>query len=535
MSAAVALSRVTGLAREIVLARLFGASQTYDAFRLGFMIPNLTRDLFAEGALSSAFVPEFTAALAQKERQEAQRLANLVATAVVLIVGGVCILGMIFAPHIADIFAPGFRQVPGKFELAVHLTRIMFPFLLLVALAAQVMGMLNACNRFAVPALSSSLFNLGSLFAGLLLGFVLGPMIGISPIDGMAWGVVTGGFLQLAGQFPALWKEGFTLGPAIGWSHPGLRHIVRLMGPAILGGAAVQINVLVNTNFASFLSDPLRGPNGPVSWLGWAFRFIQLPIGLFGVATASATLPAISRSYASGDITEFRRTISRSLGLVFLLTVPSAVGLAVLGRAMIAAIFEGGRFDAYDSQQTALAMTGYAVGLAGYSASKVLNPGFYALRDSRTPMLVSLGTIIVNYIAATITVGYTGMGHVGLALTTSIVATFSFLVQFLLLRRRIGGIYGRNLAASTGKIAVAATAMGLLIWAFRLQCEVWFGVSQLASAATLALCLPAGAGLFYFGCRFLRVAELDSAVAALSAPFRRIAPGPATSPHDKIA
>jgi putative peptidoglycan lipid II flippase len=531
MSAAVALSRVTGLAREIVLARLFGASQTYDAFRLGFMIPNLTRDLFAEGALSSAFVPEFTTSLAHKERGEAQRLANLVATAIVIFVGAICLASWVFAPQLVEIFAPGFRQVPGKFELSVRLARIMFPFLLIVALAAQVMGMLNACNRFAVPALSSSLFNLGSLFSGILLGFAAGPWIGVSPIDGMAWGVVIGGLLQLAGQFPALRREGFSLRPAIDWTHPGLRSIIRLMGPAVLAGAAVQINVLVNTNFASFISDPLRGPNGPVSWLGWAFRFIQLPIGLFGVATASATLPAISRSFASGDIGQFRRTLSRSLGLVFLLTIPSAVGLAVLGRPMIAAIFQGGKFDAYDSEQTALAMTGYAIGLAGYSAIKILNPGFYALRDSRTPMLVSMGTILVNYIAATITVEYTGLGHFGLALTTSIVVTFSFVVQFWLLRNRIGGIYGRSLANSTIKIAAAALAMGLLVWALRLQCEAWFGLSQVASAFTTCLCLPLGLAIFYYGCRFLRVAELDEAAAAIMSPLRRVA----GVSHDKIA
>jgi putative peptidoglycan lipid II flippase len=520
MSAAVATSRVTGLIREIVLARLFGASQTYDAFRLGFMIPNLTRDLFAEGALSSAFVPEFTASL--DDKRAAQRLANLVFTAVLIIVGAICLLGMAFAPQLVDIFAPGFRQVPGKFEESVHLVRIMFPFLLLVALAAQVMGMLNACNRFAVPALSSSLFNVGSLVFGLTLGFAIGPHIGITAIDGMAWGVVIGGMLQLAGQLPTLRKEGFSLRPAIDWSHPGLRQIIRLMGPAVLGGAAVQINVMVITNIASFLTDPLRGPNGPVSWLGWAFRFVQLPIGLFGVATASATLPAISRSFASGDIGEFRRTISRSLGLVFLLTVPSAVGLAVLGRPMIAAIFEGGKFDAYDTQQTALAMSCYALGLLGYSATKVLNPGFYALRDSRTPMLVSLGTIVINYAAATVAVQYTELGHVGLALTTSAVATFSFVVQFWLLRNRLGGIYGRGLASSTVKISLVSAAMGVLVWALRLQCEAWFGVSQWASILALAICLPSGIGLFYFGCRLLRVSEIDSAVAAVAAPFRRV-------------
>ncbi|MBL8295575.1 MAG: murein biosynthesis integral membrane protein MurJ, partial [Bryobacterales bacterium] len=374
MSAAVMLSRVTGLVREIVMARLFGAGFVFDAFRLGFLLPNLTRDLFAEGALSAAFVPTFTEYLTTKGKAEAARLANLVATAVILFIGLLCVAGAVFAPQLVDVFAPGFRQVPGKFELAVRLTRIMFPFLLLVALAAQAMGILNACNQFAVPALASSFFNIGSVVFGLVLGFWVGPLIGLEAIEGMAWGVVLGGALQLLWQAPSLVKSGFFFRPALDWSHPGLRHIIQLMGPAILGGAAVQINVMVNTNFASFVSDPLRGPNGPVSWLGWAFRFFQLPLGLFGVAIANATLPTISRSLAANDHDEFRRTLSRSLAVVFLLTLPSSAGLMILGSDMIAAVYQGGKFDAYDTRQTALALSCYAIGLAGYAAAKVLTP-----------------------------------------------------------------------------------------------------------------------------------------------------------------
>src|SRR6185437_99905 len=201
---------------------------------------------------------------------------------------------------------------------AVKLTRIMFPFLLLVALAAQAMGILNACNQFAVPALSSTFFNIGSVGFGLLLGYALGPHIGLSPIHGMAIGVVCGGALQLAWQIPSLRRSGFVFHFAWDWSHPGLVHILRLMGPAIIGSAAVQVNVMVNTNFASRIFDPVRGLDGPVSWLSYAFRFMQLPLGLFGVAMASATLPAISRSAAQGKMDEFRRTLSKSLGMVFL-------------------------------------------------------------------------------------------------------------------------------------------------------------------------------------------------------------------------
>jgi putative peptidoglycan lipid II flippase len=522
MSAAVMLSRVTGLLREIVMARLFGAGVVFDAFRLGFLLPNLTRDLFAEGALSAAFVPTFTEYLATKGKQEAARLANLVATAIILLVGLLCVAGVVFAPQLVDLFAPGFRQVEGKFELAVRLTRIMFPFLLLVALAAQAMGILNACNQFAVPALASSFFNVGSVVFGVVMGFWVGPVVGMEPIAGMAWGVVLGGALQLLWQAPSLVKSGFRFRPAWDWGHPGLRHIIRLMGPAILGSAAVQINVMVNTNFASYVSDPLRGPNGPVSWLGWAFRFFQLPLGLFGVAVANATLPAISRSLASNDHDEFRRTLSRSLAVVFLLTLPSSAGLMLLGRDMIAAIYEGGKFDRYDTQQTAFALSCYAVGLAGYAAAKVLTPAFYALRDSRTPMVTSLCSIAINFVVAWWTVHYTTLGHAGLALSTSAVAVFSCLVLFLRLRQRAGGVYGRDLLRSTMKIGLATVGMAAVVWALERMVERAMGVNRAASVVSLAVCIPVGAGVLYRMAKWLRVAELEMAAAGFSGPFLRL-------------
>jgi putative peptidoglycan lipid II flippase len=365
VSAAIFLSRITGVIREIVMARLFGAGEIYDAFLLGFRIPNLTRDLFAEGALSSAFVPVFTKYLSTKGKSEAAELSNLVATALLVVVSILCVLGMIFSPQLVNLLAPGFAQIPGKFALAVKLTRIMFPFLLLVALAAQAMGILNSCNQFGVPALSSTFFNIGSVGFGLVIGFVAGPRIGLSPIEGMAYGVVVGGAWQLFWQVPSLIRRGFVFRPRFDLSHPGLRNIAHLMGPAIVGNASVQVNVMVNTNFASSITDAAgHVMNGPVSWLGYAFRFMMLPLGLFGVAIGSATLPAISRSAATGDMAEFRNTLARSLGLIFLLTIPSSVALAVLGDSMIAVVYQGGKFRVSDTHQTALALSCYAVGLA---------------------------------------------------------------------------------------------------------------------------------------------------------------------------
>ncbi len=520
------MSRLSGLVREMVMARLFGAGLEYDSFILAFRIPNLTRDLFAEGALSSAFVPKFTEHLSAGDRAGAARLANLVATALILFVGAFCALGVLFSPAIIDFLAPGFRAVPGKFELTVTLTRIMFPFLLLVALAAQAMGVLNSCNQFAVPALSSTFFNLGSVLFGLTLGTWLGPIWGLTAIEGMSWGVLIGGGLQLFVQLPSLARQGFSFRPHIDWSDLGLRHILRLMGPAILGNAAVQINVMISTSFAAAVMDPVRGHDGPVSWLSYAFRFMQLPLGLFGVALGSATLPAVARAAAQGRMDDFRRTLSRSLGMVFLLTIPSSVGLAILGPAMIGAIYEGGSFDAYDTRQTGLALAGFAVGLAGYSAVKVLTPAFYALKDSRTPMIISAVSVAVNYGTAVTLLRFARLGHEALALTTSAVALFSFLAQFWVMRGRIGGIEGRALRSSVVRIVAAAAGMGVAV----------AGLSRVVQTATasaagpsrwtylleLAAGIPLGMLVFYLLCRLLRVAELELASQSLAGPLRRL-------------
>jgi len=519
VSAAVLTSRISGLLREIVMARLFGAGQAYDAFLLGFRIPNLTRDLFAEGALSSAFVPTFTDYLTTKGKREAAVLANLVATAIIVVVGSLCVLGIIFSPALVRLLASGFEKVPGKFELAVTMTRIMFPFLLFVALAAQAMGILNACGIFGVPAMASTFFNLGSVTFGIVLGFWAASWLRITPIEGMAYGVVLGGILQMAWQLPSLRKAGFSIRLQHDWSHPGLRHILQLMGPAILGNAAVQINVMVNTNLASSIFDPVRGYDGAVSWLGYSFRFMQLPLGLFGVAMASATLPAISESAALGKLDEFRRTLSQSLTTVFLLTLPSSVGLIVLGEPMVGLIYEGGKFRPYDTHQTAIALSYYAIGLGGYSALKVLTPAFYALHDARTPMYVSLASVMINFTVAYAMVRTGTLGHAGLALATSSVAWFGFICLLLILRRKIGGIYGRNLFKGIAEITLAAVGMGLAIRLASYGILRWLGSSRLARLADLSLCIPVGALVFYMLCRALRVGAVDVAVRAVAIPL----------------
>jgi putative peptidoglycan lipid II flippase len=513
VSAAVFSSRVTGLLREIVMARLFGAGFIYDSFLLGFRIPNLTRDLFAEGALSSAFVPVFTRTLTTEGRRKAAELSNVAGTAMILFVGTLTLLGTVFAPVLVQLLAPGFHNVPGKFELAVRLTRVMFPFLLLVALAAQAMGVLNTCNRFGVPALASTFFNFGAIGFGLLCGFVIGPHVGIDRITGMAIGVVLGGALQLGWQLPDLWREGFPFHWSMDWKNPGLHRIVHLMGPAIVAEAAVQINVMVNTNFASRI--PM---NGPVSWLAYAFRFMYFPLGIFGVAIANATLPSISRSITAGNLEEYRRTLSRSLALVFLLTLPSSVGLIVLGRSIVAVIYQGGAFTAWDTHQTALALNWYAAGLAAYAALKVLNPAFYALNDSRTPMLVSIASIAINFgIASRMSARF---GHVGLAMSTSAVAVFAAISLCWILRNRIGGLYGRDLLSSTSRIIVASAAMGGAIALSSHFITANLGEGRLGSFADVAISIPVGLGIFWFFSRMLRISEMELAAQAIPATWR---------------
>jgi putative peptidoglycan lipid II flippase len=521
VSVAVLMSRVTGLVRESVMAMFFGASQLYDAFVLGFRIPNLTRDLFAEGALSSAFVPIFTRYLATRSREDALRLFNLVATAIIMIVGTICALGVVFSPQLVDLFAHGFREVPGKYELAVKLTRIMFPFLLLVAMAAQAMGVLNACRKFGVPALSSVMFNVGSVLCGLTIGFLIGPRLGIPAIDGMAWGVVFGGALQVLFQLPALRKAGFSFSPAIDFSDPGLRNVLRLMAPALLGSASTQINVLVNTNFASAIHNAAgQVMNGPVSWLNYAYRFMQFPLGVFGVAIAAATLPEIARSAARKDIHEFRDTLSRSLSMVMILTIPSAIGLAVLGPSIVGAIYQYHRFTAFDTQQTALALSCYAAGLAGYSALKVLVPAFYALDDARTPMFVSLASIAINFVVARYMV-HTSLRHAGLALATSAVSIASFLILLWALRQRIGGVNGRELLSTFWRTSLAGVVMGCLCYTSSGLIHRSMGMSHTAAFSDLAISIPLGASVYFALCKAMRIPGIDHPFQMVSALLAR--------------
>jgi putative peptidoglycan lipid II flippase len=522
VSLAVMASRVLGLVRDQVFAVFFGAGFHYDAFLTAFRIPNLLRDLFAEGALSAAFVTTFTQVLGTKGKTEAVRLSNRVATLMIAVISVISLIAWWQTPAIVRVLAPGFFDVPGKADLTIRLTRIMIPFLLFIALAAQAMGILNARNRFGIPALAAAFFNIGSIVGGILLGFVLGPAIGLSAIEGMAYGTLIGGFLQFAVQWPSLMRAGFSYRPALSISDPGVRQIVRLMGPAVIGTAAVQINVFVNTNFASSIIDPVTGAvaNGPVSWLNYAFRFMQFPIGIFGIAIATAALPALSRSSAQQDYGKFRRTLAHALALVFVLCVPSAVGLAVLGRPIVALIFEHGRFTAFDTVQTGNALAAYAIGLAGYAAVKVLSPAFYALGDARTPMLISLGSIAVNYVMNSLLVG--PFGHVGLAFSTSAVALINFVLLALFIRHRLGRLQGRRLGLTLLRICAASIAMAAVAWSASALCAALPLAGLALHAAQVSASITLAVLVFYLACRLLHVDEFDEAISAVGGRFVRV-------------
>jgi len=515
VSLAVMASRVLGLVRDQVFAALFGAGLQYDAFLTAFRVPNLLRDLLAEGALSSAFVTTFTQTLQSKGKESALNLSNRVATLSIIVITIISILAWFFTAEIVRLLAPGFFAVPGKAELTISLTRIMIPFLLLIALAAQAMGMLNAFNIYGVPALASAFFNIGIIVGGLLLGFLLGPAFGISPIAGMAYGVVIGGFFELAVQWPSLKRCGVSYRPSLSVSDPGVRQIIRLMGPAVIGTAAVQINVFVNTNFASAIIDPDTGAvaNGPVSWLNYAFRFMQFPIGVFGVAIATATLPSLSRNSVNPDYTAFRQTLVHSLALVFLLCIPSALGLAVLAQPIVALIFEHGKFTAFDTMQTAHALAAYGIGLAGYAAIKVLSPAFYALNDARTPMLISLGSIAVNYVMNSLLVG--PFGHVGLAISTSAVALVNFLLLAVFMRRRLCRLERRRLGATVLRICAASLPMALTAWMVSAAAAMLPLGGFLLHVIQVCAAISCATLVFYFTCRLLRVEELAEAVDAI--------------------
>ena len=511
ISLATIISRVLGLVRETLLAALFTRFQT-DAFYAAFRIPNLLRDLFAEGAMSAAFVPTFTRILQRQGPQAAWRLASLVINVLVIVLGVIVLLGIFNAPWIVDMVAGGFRDEPGKSELTVLLTRIMLPFLLLVALAAVAMGMLNCHGKFFIPALAPAVFNLGSILAALSLYWLL-PAYGIDPVVGMAIGVIIGGALQAVVQLPSLLKLGFRYGPGVSFHHPGLKKILLLLGPGTLGLAATQVNLLVNTLLAS------HQQQGAITWLTMAFRVMYLPIGIFGVAIASAALPTLSAHATHQRRGQLRDTLSSSLRLSLFFNVPASLGLICLSHPVVSLIYERGEFTAADTLETGWVLIYYAPGLAAYSAIKLMAPAFYALDKPRIPVLISAATLALSITANVLLID--SMGYRVLALVTSLAALLNAFLLYYWLQKTAGPLQTAEMVATFLKVLGASLVMAISTFHLhQWMAEVFLPVAVAGKALILALSVAAGVLIYALGCRLIGVPELDQALDSIRRRLR---------------
>ena len=440
------LSRIFGFLRDMVVAGLFGAGFATDAFFVAFRIPNLLRRLFAEGSLTISFVPVFTEYLKKKSKEDAIGLANTVFTLLSIILVIVTLIGILISPLIVRIIAPGFTGLPDKYELTVFLTRLMFPYIFFISLVALCMGILNSLRHFAAPALAPVILNICIIGAAIFLRNLFE-----EPITALAVGVLTGGVLQLAMQFPFLTKMGVRLRPNFNFQHPGVRKIGILMIPAVFGAAVYQINIFVSTLLASFL------PSGSVSYLYYADRIVQLPLGVFAIAVGTASLPSLSEQAVSGNFGEMKKTISFSFRLIMFITIPAMIALIALRVPIISVLFQRGEFDCRSTILTSQALLYYAVGLWAFSGVRVVVSAFYSLQDTKTPVKVAIIALIVNIILSVILMY--PLRHGGLALATSIASAVNIIILCVLLRRRIGRFLDRKFYGSTFKIIVSSLAM----------------------------------------------------------------------------
>ena len=514
VAGAVMMSRILGLCRELIFAGLFGAGRGMDAFITAFRAPNLLRDLFAEGALSTAFVTVFSQKIATEGEESAWSLAAKMASLTVIFMSLVSLLGVIFAPQLIYVLAPGFS--PDKIILTVLLTRVMYPFILLVSLAALAMGMLNAKNIFTAPALASSFFNLGSILGGVAFGWWLDPHFGERALTGLALGTLLGGLLQLLVQVPSLYKAGFHWILDCRWRDPGVKQVLSLMLPAVIAASAVQINVMINSIFASYLGD------GPVSWLSFSFRLMQLPLGVFGVAIATVTLPVVSRMAILGDMVQFCATLGRAMRLALFLTLPAAIGLIMLAEPIIALIYQRGKFQAFDTLRTAESLQFYALGLVAYACIKVLTPAFYSINHRWTPMMISFLSIAVNFIFNLLFIFHLKMGHKGLALSTALAAMLNVGMLLFFMTRFAGTLHLRRLWSTLWRCALASIPMILLAmlahpWLHHLsKMSVLFRMGGLLSVIAGAVALFMSMGWL------LEIEEMSGFLALLESRWKRL-------------
>lgn len=501
------LSRVLGLVREQAFAALLGAGLHADAFQAAFRVPNLLRDLFAEGALSAAFVPTYARVVRESGSEAGHRLANRLLTLLAVVLGALVLVGFALAGPLVSALAPGYEAVAGKLELTRRLTRVMLPFLPLVSFAAVAMGMLNAEERYGTPAVAPAMFNVVTILWAVLLWSLGLPVEQVAL--GWAVGTLLGGAAQFLIQLPALRRRGWRFAWDLQPGDPGIRRIGSLMLPATVGLAAVQVNIFVSTRFASHEA-------GAVSWLMYAFRILYLPIGVFGVALGTIATTGLARRAAEGDTDGLRATLRDSLRTLAFLTIPATVGLWALRVPLVRLLYERGRFSSLDTLGTANALAFYSLGLVAYTGVKVLAPAFYALGTPRVPLLASACAVATNLLV--IAGCYDWLGYRGVALGTSLGSLANVAILALVFQRRVGGLVDRELAGAVARMLGAAALMGLLVLGCADFLQARFGTRGLPAKLLVGL-LPVGLGIVAYGvvARLLRVRE----VAALAAILRR--------------
>jgi putative peptidoglycan lipid II flippase len=497
-------SRILGLLRDWVFLTAFGAGHVMDAYNVAFRLPNLVRDLFAEGAMSAAFIPTFTRELHGKGKEAAWELGRIVITGLVLVTGVITVAGILLAGPLTAWIAPEYAATPGKLELTTTLTQIMFPFLMLIAVAVACMGMLNSLRSFFVPALAPAAFNVACIASAFLIVPFM-PALGWHAMVGLAIGTLLGGVAQVALQWPTLRREGFRFRPQLGFSDPRFREIVRLMIPGTLGLAAAQVNQLVNVYLATSEGE------GAVTYLGFAFRLMYLPIGLFGVSIATAAIPGITRHAAAGDVDGVRSDVSQALRMMLMLNVPASLGLMALAGPIVELLVEYGYVTAANTAGIAASLIGYAPGLVGYSAVKIASPTFYALKDSRTPVTIGMACIVLNVVLNLLLVR-TSLSYAGLALGTGIAAIANAVLLFWMLRRRIHGLDDRRVLTALLKVLAASAAMAAVAWGVEHQLALhWPGDEPWRRAIRVGLAIGLGLATLGASARLLRLHEFEVA------------------------
>jgi putative peptidoglycan lipid II flippase len=483
------ISRVLGFVRDAVIARMFGAGLASDAFFVAFRIPNLLRRLFAEGAFSQAFVPVLAEYRTRQGEAATRLLVDRVASVLALALLAVTALGVALAPFIVYIGAPGFSAEPAKFELTVAMLRVTFPYILFISLVSFAGGILNTWSRFAIPALTPTLLNLCFIFGALFAAPYFDP-----PAMVLAWSVFAGGIAQLALQVPALARIGMLPRLRMPVIDAGVKHILVLMGPAVLGVSVAQISLLINTIFASYLE------TGSVSWLYYADRLMEFPTGLLGVALGTVLLPSLSKSHFAGDYQEYSRLLDWGLRLTLLLALPAAAALALLAVPLVTTLFHYGAFAEHDVWMTRQALMAYSVGLLGLIVVKVLAPGFYARQNIGTPVRIAVLTLVATQLLNAALV--VPLAHAGLALAISLGACLNAALLYRGLRLR--GVYKPEPGwpAFLAKVLLACAAMGAVLWAAAGPAAWWLSSAAAARALGLSGIVVLGAGV-YFGCLWL--------------------------------